>query len=195
MPKYDKRPSQRKTWVIQDVDINITGVLNLFLILIPYLLLIVTFVKMGMIDSSLTQISRGESEKKVEEAKKQEKIHLTLAVHDGGFTLGSAEKILSREVVVSSTTALNRMDIRKKSNGEFDYDTLTKVLQGIKEKFPHEDTMIITAADDIRYDTIIAAMDASRFTYLVDTAGQKRKYVMFPNVVIASRSITGGRVP
>ena len=53
------RPSKRRHHSISDTDLNLTPVMNLFMVIIPFLLLTAVFAKMAIIDTYLPQEGEG----------------------------------------------------------------------------------------------------------------------------------------
>lgn len=187
--RYDKRPSKRKNRSPDSENLDLTAFLSVMMKLVPVMLTATAFARYCIIDSSLTQISRAQEQTKVEEAKKSERINLTLAISDDGYTLGSADKILSRDVVVSTGAPTSIFHIPKR-NGKYDNQALGAYFGKMHDRYPAEDTVIITASDNVKYENIIDAMDLARVQVVPSATGKgtERKQ-MFPNVVIASRTI------
>jgi hypothetical protein len=52
----------------------------------------------------------------------------------------------------------------------------------IKDKYRASSTMILVPDDDVKYETVVALLDAARDTRLLDTKGA----ILFPNVVFSS---------
>lgn len=62
-------------------------------------------------------------------------------------------------------------------NGEYDWAGLTDCLVKVKERFPDEDQVIISADPLIHYEHVVAAMDATRAKETTD---------LFPNVILSA---------
>ncbi len=127
-------------------DVNITPVMNIFLILIPFLLLTAVFVRIAVLEFSLPS-TENQSNETTELPKK---VVLTiLAINEKGFELKT------KGVKVSSI---------KKKQGEFDFQTLVMKLKEIKKLHQESEDIIIAPHAVIKYDTIIKVMDRCRET-------------------------------
>jgi hypothetical protein len=65
-----------------------------------------------------------------------------------GFTLGGTGGILN--------------PIPKKANGEYDFDALSKLAVEVKDTYPNENMVIISADQNIKYDILVKTMDTLR---------------------------------
>jgi biopolymer transport protein TolR len=63
------------------------------------------------------------------------------------------------------------------SDGRYDWARLTRCLAEVKERFPDEDQVIISADPLVHYEHVVAAMDASRAQETTD---------LFPNVILSA---------
>jgi biopolymer transport protein TolR len=97
-------------------------------------------------------------------------VTLTMFIHDKGYKL------------VTNQPELGAVDIPLKG-GEYDNERLTQELDRVKRALGIGDSLIITAADDIAYSVVVAAMDASR-------EFESRR--LFPDVLLARASAGGG---
>ncbi len=126
-------------------DVNIIPVMNIFLLLIPFLLLTAAFVKIAIIDLSLPSLSKGGHAKQQQEQKKLTLV--ILAVKDTGFQLKSP--------------GFKFTPIMKTQTG-YDFKTLATQLREIKTKNIAAEDIIVSPAASIKYDTIIKVMDQCR---------------------------------
>ena len=92
---------------------------------------------------------------------------------DKGFTIAGTGGVLGDQSKNAGPTI-------PKLGDKYDYAGLTKKLSDIKQAFPDDNKVIISADPKIHYDTIVKVMDASR-----ETDGR----ALFP-VVVLSAGIT-----
>lgn len=97
-------------------------------------------------------------------------VTLTLIITQEGYRL------------VTNKPELGTAEIPKKDSA-YDNDKLTQELLNVKKKLGLGESLILTAADDIEYQVVVAAMDAARVT-----EGQ----LLFPDVLLAKASLGGG---
>ncbi len=128
-----------------ETDVNLTAVMNIFLILIPFLLLTATFMRIAVLELTLPSLERRD---RTASAQPQQSIVLNiLQIRDEGFLLKSPNLTFPE---------LPRF------GGEYNWQGLKEQLQRIKKKYPDSEDVIISPANTIRYETIIAVMDHCR---------------------------------
>ncbi len=128
----------------EDTDVNLTAVMNIFLILIPFLLLTATFMRIAVLELTLPSLDRARQTT----VQKQESVVLNiLQIQEDGFALNSPK--------------LKFPKLGKK-NGEYNWEALAGQLRRVKEKYPQSQDIIISPEDKIRYETIITVMDRCR---------------------------------
>ncbi len=123
-------------------DLNITPVMNIFLILIPFLLLTAVFVKISILEFSLPgteSASQGQI--------KTPPVLTILAIREDGFQLKTKGKTFP---LISKTAAT------------FDYQMLVEKLQAVKKQYQETKDIILAPQASIKYDTIIQVMDRCR---------------------------------
>jgi biopolymer transport protein ExbD len=128
-----------------ETELNLTAVMNVFLILIPFLLLTAVFVKISVLELSLPSL-----DKKAASAINQEPKSVVLNVlriQETGFELKSPE--------------MKFPTLSKKEN-LFDWEGLVDQLQKVKTRYPDSEEIIIAPANKIKYDTIVSVMDRCR---------------------------------
>ena len=127
-----------------EAELNVTAVMNIFVILIPFLLLTATFVRIAIIELSLPSLEFKESTN-LEELK--DLTLLMVTIKPEGFEIKTSENNFPR--------------IPIKASG-FDYEKLSEQLKAIKNQYPKLDDVLISPADNIRYKVIIKVLDYCR---------------------------------
>ncbi len=129
----------------QQTELNLTAVMNIFLILIPFLLLTAVFVRITVLELSLPRISRDESRTVTE---KPDAVVLNiLVIKETGFELKSPDLTFTPI---------------EKNQTDYDWEKLASQLERVKKAHPASDEIIISPEDAIKYDTIIGVMDRCR---------------------------------
>ena len=129
-------------------ELQMTPIMNVFLILVPFLLLTASFVKLAVLEMSLPSLnqSAGGSVTQASEDNKPLVLNM-LAVRQNGFELKSP--------------TLTFLFIEKKGE-QYDFEQLQAKLRQIKDKFPDSEDMVIQPEDAIKYDDVIKVMDRCR---------------------------------
>jgi len=134
----------RKERSHEDEDINIIPVMNIFLLLIPFLLLTAAFVKIAVLELSLPSLGKGKQQV-VQQNK--DLVLVILAIKETGFQLKSPGF---------------KFDPVNKVGDTYNYRQLLTQLNDIKEKHANAEDVIISPEGDIKYDIIIKVMDNCR---------------------------------
>ena len=129
----------------EDNDVNIIPVMNIFLLLIPFLLLSAAFVKIAILELSLPSINQGGQQKKLTDTKNLTLV--ILAIKDVGFQVKSPGF---------------KFDPIQKQQGKYDFNKLAEQLRDIKLKNEAAEDIIVQPELDIKYDIIIKIMDQCR---------------------------------
>ncbi len=128
-----------------DTELNLTAVMNIFLILIPFLLLTAVFVKISVLELSLPNLNKKSASATAQNPKSI--ILNVLRIQETGFELKSPELTF---------TPIN------KKNDLYDWEILIEQLKKVKDTYPDSEEIIIAPAGTIKYDTIVSVMDRCR---------------------------------
>jgi biopolymer transport protein ExbD len=160
------RPSKKRFQQEPEEAIHIVALWNLMIILIPFLLLSAVFSRTAILNVYLPEALS--AEKKLEKATDDHAPLLMVSILKDGFVIHDGEKVLA---------ALPRVQDRH------DFERLSSLLLQLKGQIPHHEEVILLSEPEIRYETIIQTMDASREA-VVERDGKKEVVSLFPNVSI-----------
>ncbi len=132
---------------IKNNDVNIIGVMNVFLLIIPFLLMTAAFIRLAAVDLSLPSMAKG---RRPADASPKNLVLVILAIRETGFQLKSSLDVKFDPI------AINR--------NQYDYVKLVEQLKVIKAKQPQAEDIIISPESKVKYDVIIKAMDRCRET-------------------------------
>jgi biopolymer transport protein ExbD len=127
-----------------EAEINILPVLNLFSVLVPFMMLAAVFAEVAILDLNLPTPGSGEAG----EAPETPPLMLTVVVSKDGFTVGASGGFLD--------------SIMKNPDGTYNYERLENQLSKVKENYPHEEEVIIASELATKYQTIVHVMDVAR---------------------------------
>ena len=153
-----------------DTDLDMVPIMNMFLVLIPFLLISASFFHLKAINTSVPVLGSSDGPLPVESTIK---ITVIAQLEDKGIRLSA----ISDE---ADTATLGQYDafLAKEEQSAYPLDDLASFLTGIKERYPLSDTLIIIPEGDVIYDTIIKTMDVAR---------NSNNAALFPNVVISGK--------
>lgn len=206
-----RKPSERRNYKDEDMELNLVPMMNLISILIPALLISVAFVEIAVINVSAPSI--GPSDEDPPEPEDDEPpLNLTVTITDKGYTLAASGAVLGpdgqdagddagptipvKQATVKCNKYVNTRPPPRSLNAKvapcenaeetqsfwiYDVKALTEKLLDIHEAFPDERRIIIAAEPDIEYEAITDVMDGSR--EYKDPGGELRP--LFDEVVLS----------
>jgi len=137
-------------------ELNIVPYLDVVVNLVMFMLLSMTgLITLGVLNVSAPRIG-------TEAAAPSEagpKLLLTVAIGRQGFYVAGAGGVLGS---AASATDTERPPTIPLKDDRYDYEALTLELVKIKEEYPGETQVILSADPGILYDTLIQTMDACR---------------------------------
>ena len=161
------------------VEINVIPVMNLFMVLIPFLLLGATFFHIGVIPTSTPTLSPSDSD--------VPKTPTTVAVN-----LEITQDLLR---ITASSVSLEPEELEAlsaewpKKNGEYQVDALQRALVEIKKKYPESNTLTVLPYEDLNYQVLVSVLDVTRNRQVgLDAKGEPKLEDIFP-VTIFSRFV------
>lgn len=150
------RPSKRSHFQQhEETELNLLPMMNMFIIIISFLMTTAVFAKMAIVDVYLPQEGGGSGGP----ATAAVPAILTVSVLEKGFEMGGVGG--------------GRL-VPKKSDGTLDYKQLTEELVKIKGSYPNKEDAILLFPAGMPYDTVVKVMDATRET------SERPKKSLFP---------------
>lgn len=165
----------------EEEEINLTPMMNLFVVLIPFLLTSTAFVKLSVINAAVPTIAESAD---VEPGQSSKELNVSIRIEKNSFHLSGSGDNLSNEELASVRTSV------KGQAGNLNYEKLTETLMAIKRKFPKGKTALIFPDTAISYEVIVNTMDAARWGKSKPGVGAERQ-LLYPNVVLTSLAQEG----
>jgi biopolymer transport protein TolR len=142
-------------------ELNLVPYLDVVTNLIMFLMLSITgLISLGVVNVSAPKIG-GEAAAQVADASAP-KLLLTVAISKRGFYVAGAGGVLGGPADQPNVDATQPPTVPLRADGQHDYELLTAMLLKIKEHYPKETNLILSADADIPYDVLVKTMDASR---------------------------------
>jgi len=140
-------------------ELNIVPYLDVVTNLVVFMLLSITgLITLGVVNVSAPKI--GGDAAAVQDANSP-RLLLTVAISKGGFYVAGAGGVLGGPADKPSVDATQPPTVPLK-DGKYDYAALTDLLQKVKERYPKETNVILSADPDVQYETLVKTMDATR---------------------------------
>jgi biopolymer transport protein ExbD len=158
---------------IQTEDVNLVPIMNLFVVLIPFLLMSAAFFHISVINASVPALQK----EKTDLAKSDVAVTMMVRMKPEAFTVTASSDTLARNELDKL-----RAEIPRTGEGKGLKDFNDHML-ACKQRYPKSETMLLVPDASIEYQEVIGVMDAGRWTEM-DQEGEKVRYDLFPNVVI-----------
>ncbi len=153
----------------EEPDINMIPIMNMFMVLIPFLLMSASFFHIKAINTSVPV--HADTTAKTTPQKEKIKITVVLEIKENQLRI-SALSDTPNDVALSDMETI----IPRQAGSDISAAELAACLKKFKAGYPDSDTMILIPDGDISYREIIRAMDCAR-------SYESEK--LFPNVVLS----------
>ena len=150
-------------------ELNVTAFLNLMVVLVPFLLITAVFSRIVILQLILPQGAAADSPDLPE-------IEIEVLIRDNALEIGDGRRVVHR--------------IGNKEEG-YDFQGLSEILLELKKAYPDKRSATVLVEPEIRYETVVAVMDATRQAEVAQLGGIER-VELFPRVSIGDAPVTGG---
>ncbi len=156
------RKRWKKRFAKNEAELSVTPFMNLMVILVPFLLIMLVFAKITILEIHLPAASN---------EVKPNKRELVLEV------------IVKEDylIVQDKNGSFRRYMIEKKDES-YDVELLSQTLQSLKSKFPDNVAASILLEPDIGYESLVLVMDAVRAIDIEDEQGNFTRAELFPEI-------------
>lgn len=153
----------------EDTELNMVPIMNMFMVLIPFLLMSASFIHIKAINTSVpvhASTSKNEADKTADV-----KVTVMLAMGEKELNVTAAASGLSAAQLSALEASISMEGGLAAAESK-----LKETLRDIKTKYPGSDTIVLVPDASILYDNIIRTMDMARNIDQND---------LFPNVVLS----------
>jgi len=154
-----------------EVDVDMVPIMNMFLVLVPFLLMSASFLHIKAINTSVPVLGSTANKPAIN---LNIKTTVVLELKKAAIDLSLNADALEPKVLAGWSRAFP-----KNGDDPFPFQILAEHLEQIKNAYPASDTLIIVPNGDVLYDTIIQTMDVARY--------RETETKLFPNVVISGK--------
>ncbi|HET8541942.1 MAG TPA: biopolymer transporter ExbD [Anaeromyxobacter sp.] len=162
-------------------ELNIVPYLDVVVNLVMFMLLSMTgLIALGVVNVSAPKIG-GDAAAQAAPAD-QPKLLLTVAIAKTGFYVAGAGGVLGADAAAPDATRPPTIPLR---DGKYDYAALGEQMRAIKDKFPTETAVILSADPDVVYDVLIQTMDACREITVKNPDGSSERRALFFDVSLS----------
>lgn len=163
-------------------ELNIVPYLDVVVNLVMFMLLSMTgLIALGVLNVSAPKI--GGETAAAGAASDQPKLLLTVAIGKQGFYVAGAGGVLGEDAATPDATRPPTIPLR--GDGKYDFAALSEQMKKIKEQFPNETAVILSADMDVPYDVLIQTMDACREVSVKTADGKSERKPLFFDVSLS----------
>ena len=155
-----------------DAELDVTAFLNLMIVLVPVLLLSMTFAKIAVLEIRLPELTGGSTNSVDSQSK------LEVVVQKDGYRVYFPERTLIKAI----PALVNDVDEKA-----YDYQTLSLVMQAVKKQVSDKRDVLIRLDKDIDYQILVKTMDSVKsFNTVVVTSLVEQE--LFPEISLGDAS-------
>jgi len=162
----------------EELEVNLIPVMNLFVTLIPFLLLAAAFYHVSVVPTSLPS----QTDEASDIAADPRAVTLNLLIEPDKIQLSASSAVLDEATLAALTVNLERTD------KGFDLETLGQALHAIKMRFDRSDTVIVLPSDEVEYQDVVMILDVAREITMHKGTPEEVRIPLFP-VVVLSRKV------
>jgi biopolymer transport protein ExbD len=161
-------------------ELNIVPYLDVVVNLVMFMLLSMTgLIALGVVNVSAPKIG---GDTAAAAAENQPKLLLTVAIGKAGFYVAGAGGVLGADAATPDATRPPTIPLR---DGRYDFAALGEQMKTIKDKFPNETAVILSADPEVVYDVLIQTMDACREATVKKPDGSSERRPLFFDVSLS----------
>jgi len=154
-----------------DTELNMVPIMNMFMVLIPFLLMSAAFYHIKAVNTSIPVHGNKTEESHAAPEKEKIKITVVLELKSDRIRFSALSDKLAPEELAKLETTIDRP-----AAGDISVAEVADFLKGVKARYPASDTLLLIPDGEVSYSEIIQAMDCARNT---------NADALFPNVVLS----------
>lgn len=153
----------------ENTELNMVPIMNMFMVLIPFLLMSAAFYNIKAVNTSIPVHSNAPATNTPVE--KEIKITVVLELKSDEVRISAlSDQVEPKELIAMETT------LSRPPGGDISIVALADLLKKIKTRYPASDTLLLIPDANVLYNEIIQAMDSVR---------SNESGTLFPNVVLS----------
>ncbi|CAH0992522.1 hypothetical protein SIN8267_02654 [Sinobacterium norvegicum] len=154
---------------VDEAELDITSFMNLMIVLVPVLLLSLTFTNVTVHQLKLPDLTGGMSQTE------QAMAEFEIAIDEQGLSVYYPADTLVQHIPKRQVDGMT----------DHDFVTLASVVQGIKQQLPERKDVVLKSAANVSYQTLVSAMDTVK-SYKTVVAASLVEVELFPQVSLVN---------
>lgn len=156
---------------MDEAELDITSFMNLMIVLVPVLLLSMTFTQVTVHEINLPELTGGAGNSVDPQSR------LEVFVANEGF-----------EVYYPAGTLISKIPVLEHDRGQsLDYGMLSQVMQEVKLELSDKRDVLIRMSGDVSYQSLVSTMDAVK-SYKTVVVASVVEVELFPEISLGDRS-------
>ena len=158
-------------------ELDVTSFMNLMIVLVPVLLLSMTFTQVTVLDIELPELTGGASKSDAQDSQ------LEVHVNDDGFRIFYPSSTLVYTVPKLSGTPAGAEgeQIAKNNIAGYDYRQLSLVLREMKKQLKDKQDVVLLSSPDTSYQHLVFTMETLK-SYQTTVAASLVEVELFPEI-------------
>jgi len=146
-------------------ELDVTSFLNLMIVLVPVLLVSMTFTQITVLEISLPELTGGSA------SSAESQGQLEVLIGEGGFKIYYPENTLIKELPKLEVDGIE----------VYDYKMLSNLLQVIKKELAEKEDILLLSEAGVNYQELVATMEAVK-SYKTTIAASMVEVELFPRI-------------
>ena len=146
-------------------ELEITSFMNLMIVLVPVLLLSMTFTQVTVLDVKLPELTGGTA------VSASEQSQLEVRITTEGFRIFYPDNVLVKSIPL----------VESAEGSAYDYEQLSLVVQEIKRQLPEKRDALLLSEPSVDYQSLVFTMDALK-SYKTVVAASMVEIELFPEI-------------
>jgi biopolymer transport protein ExbD len=173
MARFNKITNGSRRSRDEDTELNIVPIMNMFMVLIPFLLMSASFFQIKAINTSVPIHSADPSSvNSTASEKAAHKLTVVFELQKDRIKVSALSDTLGPKDLAELETVITRT-----ARQDLSVALIAGHLKKLKQKYPLSDTMLLIPDENVSYNEIIQAMDCAR---------KYHDEILFPNVVLSA---------
>lgn len=154
----------------EEAELDVTSFMNLMIVLVPVLLLSMTFTQITVLDVKLPELTGGPFNSDSSQSQ------LDVLVNEKGFKVFYPSNVMLQEIPVKTETLEDGTEVQS-----YNYLQLSRVMQEIKKQLPDKRDVVIRLSRNVDYQNLITTMQNVK-SYQTIIAASVIEVELFPEV-------------
>ncbi len=148
-----------------EADIDVTAFMNLMIVLVPVLLLSMTFTQITVMDITLPELTGSDS------VSASAQSALEVEINADGFKIYYPTNVMIQDIPAKQTD----------EGLTYNYRQLSLVLQEVKSQLKEKSDILLLTSPDVQYQTLVQTMDTVK-SYQTVVAASLVEIELFPEI-------------